>query len=43
MKRTKLMVIESKFENFCIKKGELIENMYSRLMHIINEFNEIGE
>jgi gag-polypeptide of LTR copia-type len=43
MKRTKLMGLESEFENFCIQKGESIENMYSTLMHILNEFNEVGE
>jgi hypothetical protein len=34
---------ESKFENFYIQEGESIENMYSRLMHILNEFDEVGE
>jgi hypothetical protein len=43
MKRTKLMGLESEFENFCIQEGESVENMYSRLMHILNEFDEIGE
>jgi gag-polypeptide of LTR copia-type len=43
MKRTKLMGLESEFENFCIQEGESIENMYSRLMHILNEFDEVGE
>jgi hypothetical protein len=43
MKRTKLMGIESEFEIFCIHEGESIENMYSRLMHILNEFDEVGE
>jgi gag-polypeptide of LTR copia-type len=43
MKITKLMGLESEFENFCIQEGESIENMYSRLMHILNEFNEVGE
>jgi gag-polypeptide of LTR copia-type len=43
MKRTKLMVLESEFENFYIQEGESIENMYSRLMHILNEFDEVGE
>jgi gag-polypeptide of LTR copia-type len=43
MKRTKLMGLESEFENFCIQEGESIENMYSRLIHILNEFDEIGE
>jgi gag-polypeptide of LTR copia-type len=41
MKRTKLMGLESEFENFCIQEGE--SNMYSRLMHILNEFDEVGE
>jgi mRNA-degrading endonuclease YafQ of YafQ-DinJ toxin-antitoxin module len=43
IKRIKLMGLESKFENFCIQEGESIENMYSRLMHILNEFDEVGE
>jgi gag-polypeptide of LTR copia-type len=43
MKRTKLMGLESEFEFFCIQEGESIENMYSRLMHILNEFDEVGE
>jgi gag-polypeptide of LTR copia-type len=43
MKRTKLMGLESKFDNFCIQEGESIENMYSRLMHILNEFDKVGE
>jgi gag-polypeptide of LTR copia-type len=43
MKRTKLMGLESKFKIFCIQEGESIENMYSRLMHILNEFDEVGE
>jgi gag-polypeptide of LTR copia-type len=43
MKRTKLMGLESEFENFCIQEGESIENMYSRLIHILNEFDEIEE
>jgi gag-polypeptide of LTR copia-type len=43
MKRTKLIGLESEFENFYIQEGESIENMYSRLMHIFNEFDEVGE
>jgi gag-polypeptide of LTR copia-type len=43
VKRTKLMGLESEFENFCIQEGESIENMYSRLMHILNEFDEVRE
>jgi gag-polypeptide of LTR copia-type len=43
MKRTKLMSLESEFENICIQEGESIENMYSRLMYILNEFDEVGE
>jgi hypothetical protein len=42
MKRTKLMVLEFEFENFCIL-GESIENMYSKLIHILNEFDEVRE
>jgi gag-polypeptide of LTR copia-type len=43
MKRTKLMGLESEFENFCIQEGESIKNMYSRLMYILNEFDVVGE
>jgi gag-polypeptide of LTR copia-type len=43
MKRTKLMGLESEFENFCIQEGKSIENMYSKLMHILNEFDEVEE
>jgi hypothetical protein len=43
IKRTKLIGIESEFENFCIQEGESIDNMYSRLMHILNKFDEVGE
>jgi hypothetical protein len=43
MKRTKLVGLEFKFEKICIQEGESIENMYSRLMHILNEFDEVGE
>jgi gag-polypeptide of LTR copia-type len=43
MKRTKLMGLESEFKNFCIQERESIENMYSRLMHILNKFDEVRE
>jgi hypothetical protein len=43
MKRTKLMCLESEFKFFYIQEGESIENMYSKLMHILNEFDEVGE
>jgi hypothetical protein len=43
MKRTKLMGLEFEFKNFYIQEGESIENMYSKLMHILNEFDEVGE
>jgi hypothetical protein len=43
MKRTKLMGLESEFENFYIQEGAFIENIYSRLMHILNEFDEVEE
>jgi hypothetical protein len=43
MKKIKLMSLEFEFENFCIQEGESIENMYSRLMYILNVFDEIGE
>jgi hypothetical protein len=37
------MVLESEFENFCIQEGDSIENMYSILIHILNEFDKFGE
>jgi hypothetical protein len=37
------MGLESEFEIFYIQEGESIENMYSRLMHILNKFDEVGE
>jgi gag-polypeptide of LTR copia-type len=43
MKRTKLMGFESEFENFYIQERESIENMYSKLIYILNEFDEVGE
>jgi gag-polypeptide of LTR copia-type len=43
MKRTKLVGLESEFKNFCIQEWESIENMNSRLMHILSEFDEVGE
>jgi hypothetical protein len=43
MKKIKLMGLESEFENFCTKEGESIENIYSKLMHILNEFDEVRE
>jgi gag-polypeptide of LTR copia-type len=41
MKRTKLMDLEFKFENFYIQEGESIENIYSRLMYILNKFDGV--
>jgi hypothetical protein len=43
MKRIKLMSLEFKFENFSIKKEKIIENMYSRLMHIQNKFDGLRD
>jgi gag-polypeptide of LTR copia-type len=43
MKRTNLIGLESEFENFCVQKGESIENIYSILIHILNKFDEVGE
>ena len=43
IKRTKLTGLETKFENFRVKDGETVEDMYNRLMHIQNEFVELGE
>jgi hypothetical protein len=43
MKRLKLMGLESEFKNFCIQEGESIENVYSRLIYILNKLDEVGE
>jgi hypothetical protein len=43
MKRTKLMGLKSEFKIFYIHEKESIKNMYSRLIHILNEFDEIRE
>jgi gag-polypeptide of LTR copia-type len=43
IKRSKLVVLESEFENFCIQEEDPIENMYLKLMHILNEFDNLGE
>jgi hypothetical protein len=43
MRIGKLMGLESEFENFYIQEGESIENIYSRLMYILNEFDEVRE
>jgi gag-polypeptide of LTR copia-type len=43
MKKTKLIGLECEFKNFYIQEGESIENMYSKLMHILNEFDEVQE
>ena len=43
IKRTKVTGLEAKFENFKVEDGESIEDMYNRLMHIQNEFTELGE
>ena len=43
IKRTKITGLDAKFETFKVQDGESIENMYNRLMHIQNEFTELGE
>ena len=43
IKRTKIAGLETKFETFRVENGETIEDMYNRLMHIQNEFIELGE
>jgi Zn-dependent oligopeptidase len=43
IKKTKIIGFEIKFENFRLEDGEIIENMYNRLIHIQNEFSELGE
>jgi hypothetical protein len=37
------MGLESEFENFYLQEEESIENMYLRLIHILNEFDEVEE
>jgi gag-polypeptide of LTR copia-type len=43
IKRTKIMGLEIKFENFKMEDHELIEEMYNRLLSIKNEFSDLGE
>ncbi|KAF3320262.1 gag-polypeptide of LTR copia-type [Carex littledalei] len=43
IKRTKIAGLDTKFETFKIENGENVEDMYNRLMHIQNEFIELGE
>ena len=43
IKRTKLNSLETQFENFRIEYDESIDDMYSRLMGIQNEFINYGE
>jgi gag-polypeptide of LTR copia-type len=41
--RTKIMGLETKFENFKMEDHESIEEMYNRLLSIQNEFSDLGE
>jgi gag-polypeptide of LTR copia-type len=43
IKRSKIIGLETQFENFRIEENEIIENMYSRLALLINEFIDMGE
>jgi hypothetical protein len=43
MKRTKLMGLKYEFINLSIKEEESIENIYTRLIDIQNEFDKLGE
>jgi hypothetical protein len=43
IKRTNLMNLESELKKNCIQEGELIENMYSQLIHVLNKFDEVRE
>jgi hypothetical protein len=43
MKRTKLMDLKYEFINLSIKEEESIENIYTRLIDIQNEFDKLGE
>jgi gag-polypeptide of LTR copia-type len=42
-KRTKIMGLETKFENFKMEDRESIEEMYNRFLSIQNEFLYLGE
>jgi TFIIF-interacting CTD phosphatase-like protein len=43
IKKTKITGLETKFENFRLKDGETLENIYNKLIHIQNEFYKLGE
>jgi gag-polypeptide of LTR copia-type len=43
IKRTKIMGLETKFENFKMEDHESIEETYNRLLSIQNEFSDLGE
>jgi gag-polypeptide of LTR copia-type len=43
IKRTKIMDLETKFENFKMEDHESIEEMYNRLLSIQNKFSDLGE
>jgi hypothetical protein len=43
MKRTKLMDLKYEFINLSIKEEESIENIYTRLIDIQNEFDKLGK
>jgi gag-polypeptide of LTR copia-type len=43
IKRTKIMGLETKFENFKMEDHESIEEMYNRLLSIQNEFSDLDE
>ena len=43
IKRTKRSGLNTRFESFKVEEGESIDDMYSRLMGIQNEFFNIGE
>jgi gag-polypeptide of LTR copia-type len=43
IKRTKIMGLEIKFQNFKIEDHESIEEIYNRLLSIQNEFSNLGE
>jgi gag-polypeptide of LTR copia-type len=43
IKRTKIIDLETKFENFKMEDHESIEEIYNRLLSIQNEFSDLGE
>jgi gag-polypeptide of LTR copia-type len=43
IKKIKITRLKIKFKNFRLEDGEILENIYNRLIHIQNKFSELGE